>query len=384
MPRQLPDSRSARRLHMSNPTKQHWLELRPQARLDLIDVAKRLRAETNGTLDPYAKLLFCSMHTTAGYLDQALVERMQHRRQSVKDLVRAAQRLFPEGAAYWHDRMSLRTELSADQKDREPLNADSHLAYIGLGLDNCASYDNRSDIPVYFIDLDGVVHGTQRSRRTLVVGYNSAETVAEFTVEVPVSPGPIDTVNLDDAELGLAARIEDLIREHGVTSGVVRIALDAAETDAGLTVNEYEPLLVRNDLPSVLRNPLQYMREQAVSIIRDPLSLPTKARHYLRHDLVQIIHEIRSTIGRNASLLESLIHRLGINVALLDSVIDRVATVPAPRWLRVGRAVSLLVAENGGAGRMIRGRYQSPILLQWHRAQGGRRKLAVTIRRFAG
>ena len=369
---------------MSKPTMRHWLELRPQARLDLIDVAKRVRAETNGTLDPYAKLLFCSLHTTAGYLDQALVERMQHRRQSVEDLVRAAQRLFPEGAAYWHDRMNLRTELSADQKDREPLNADSHLAYIGLGLENCAAYDNRDDIPVYFIDLDGVYHGTQRSRRTLVVGYNGTETVADVSVEVPVSQGPIDTVNLDDADIGLASMVEDLIRKHAVTSGVVRISLDDEESDAGLTVNEYEPLLVRNDLPGVLRNPLRYMREQAVSIIRDPLSLPVKARHYLRHDLVQVIHEILSTIGRNASLLESVIHRLGIHVALLDSVIDRVATVPAPRWLRVGRSVALLVAESGGTGQLVRGRYQSPILLQWHRANNSRRKLTVTVDRFTG
>ena len=191
-------------------------------------------------------------------------------------------------------------------------------------------------------------------------------------------------IGLDDAEIGLSATVEDLIRQHAVTSGVVRISLDETESDAGLTVNEYEPLLVRNDLPGVLRNPLRYMREQAVSIIRDPFSLPTKARHYLRHDLVEIIHEIRSTIGRNASLLESVIHRLGIHVALLDSVIDRVATVPAPRWLRVGRSVALLVAENGGAGQLVRGRYQSPILLQWHRAQSSRRKLTVAIQRFGG
>ena len=71
-------------------------------------------------------------------------------------------------------------------------------------------------------------------------------------------------------------------------------------------------------------------------------------------------------------------------MALLDSVIDRVATVPAPRWLRVGRSVALLVAESDGGGKMVRGRYQSPILLQWNRAHNSRRKLSVTVHRFAG
>ena len=369
---------------MDQQTAQVTLALRPESRLDLINVAKRLREQVNGALGSYSKLLFCSMHTTAGYLDQALVERMQHRRESVEDLVRATQRLFPEGAPYWHDRMSLRTELSAHEKVQEPRNADSHLAYIGLGLENCVTYDNSTDVPVYFIDLDGIFRGVQRNRRTLVVGYNRAELVAKVFLDVPVSDRSIDTVNLDDAGIDLGGTISRLIAEHDVACGTVQISLDGGETHAGLTVNEFETLLVRNDLPNVLRNPLQYMREQAVSIIRDPLSLPSKARYYLQHDLAQVINEVRTTIGRNASLLESVIHRLGIRVSLLESIIDRVASTPTPRWLRVSQCATLLISSDGGRAHVVRGRYQSPILLQWHRARNQKRRLRVSLHRFCG
>ncbi len=360
------------------------VEFSPETRLDLVDVAQHLQKHASDALASFEKLLFCSMHTTAGYLDQSLVEQMQHRKESVADLVRATQRLFPVGAPYWHDRMNLRSELSEAQKELEPHNADSHLAYIGLGLENCVAYDNRSDLPVYFIDLDGVNNGTPRSRRTMVVGYNKSESVAETVLDIPVSDLHIQSVKLDDPALGLMEMLEELLTKHEIQYGTIRLTLDPDESHAGLTVNEYEPLLVRNDLAGVLRNPLRYMREKAAGIIRDPLSLPSKARHYVRHDLVQIINEVRSTIGHNASLLECVIKRFGIRVALLDAVIDRVATIPAPRWLRVGRQAALLIADHTNTGTMVCGVYQSPILIQWRRPRNSRRRIRVSIERLSG
>ena len=365
-------------------TSQHVvIKLSPETRMDLIDVASRVHDHTDGALSSFDKLLFCSLHTTAGFLDQALVERMQHRKESVADLVRATQRLFPKGAPYWHDKMSLRSELSELQKENEPHNADSHLAYIGLGLENCVAYDNRSDLPVYLIDLDGVYNGIPRNRQTIVVGFNHTETVAEAVLDIPVSDLHIDSIKLDDSSLGVMDAIHELLSKHEVRYGTVQLTLDPDETHAGLTVNEFEPLLVRNDLAGVLTNPLRYMREKAADIIKDPLSLPSKAKQYVRHELVQIINEVRSTIGHNASLLEGVIHRFGIRVALLDAVIDRVATIPAPRWLRVGRQVTLLIAENEDPRTIVRGQYQSPILVQWRRARNSCRRLKISIDRMS-
>ena len=64
-----------------------------------------------------------------------------------------------------HDRLALRTELSDAQRQDEPQNGDSHLTFIGAGLQNCVTYVNRPGMPVYFIDLDGMYHNVRRNRR---------------------------------------------------------------------------------------------------------------------------------------------------------------------------------------------------------------------------
>jgi hypothetical protein len=58
--------------------------------------------------------------------------------------------------------------------------------------------------------------------------------------------------------------------------------------------------------------------------------------------------------------------------------------VPASRFLRVKRNVSLLVsdAEGDGKARIVQGTYQSPILIQWKRPDDQVRRLDVTITRF--
>jgi hypothetical protein len=52
------------------------LSIRPQARLDLIDVSRTIREEYGDLLDRYSRALYCSYHTTAGYFDQQLVARL--------------------------------------------------------------------------------------------------------------------------------------------------------------------------------------------------------------------------------------------------------------------------------------------------------------------
>jgi hypothetical protein len=71
-----------------------------------------------------------------------------------------------------------------------------------------------------------------------------------------------------------------------------------------------------------------------------------------------------------------------------ESVVERIVAafmgVPASRFLRVKRGISLLVSngESGGKGRIVQGRYQSPILIQWKRTDTQMRRLDVTITRF--
>jgi hypothetical protein len=70
--------------------------------------------------------------------------------------------------------------------------------------------------------------------------------------------------------------------------------------------------------------------------------------------------------------------------SLVESVLSRAIAMPAARFLRMKRAVSLLVSDRNSAGHgaIIEGTYQSPILIQWRRADGDVRVLDVTLTRL--
>ena len=56
---------------------------------------------------------------------------------------------------------------------------------------------------------------------------------------------------------------------------------------------------------------------------------------------------------------------------------------PAARFLRMKRSASLLVSDNGdGRAKIVQGTYQSPILVQWKKAERQVRYIDVTIHRF--
>src|SRR6185503_1343644 len=101
------------------------LTLAPQGRFEAIDIASRF-ADVGELLRRHQRALFCSFHTTAGYLDRSLAVRMQHRYDLLSQFFHAFRALFPQGAEYQHDQMDLRTELSDAQKIVEPRNGDSH------------------------------------------------------------------------------------------------------------------------------------------------------------------------------------------------------------------------------------------------------------------
>ena len=63
------------------------LELKPRARLDLIDVNAVVRQRAPQLLIDHDRVLYCSYHTTAGYFDQRFCGRLRHDRSSLEQFV---------------------------------------------------------------------------------------------------------------------------------------------------------------------------------------------------------------------------------------------------------------------------------------------------------
>ena len=347
------------------------LALTPATRLDVIDVRRRVREEHGDILDPYARVLYCSHHTTGGYIDQELAHRLNNSLDSIHTFLRAFQRLFPAGKSYRHDDMASRVELTETEREDEPPNADSHLSFISAGIENCVAYrnDERSQ-PVYFIDLDGVNHKDQaRSRHSTIVGFDKDRLVDQFSVEAPVADEHIDSVDLNNEKVGLFAKAEDLVRARGIAKGWIEFELDPDQPGAGLTVNEYETLLMEHDLVSVLKNPLEYAITGGQYLLRNPLALPGKSWQYVKYDFIRIMN--------------SVLHVPGFRKLLPDRAIRRLFTTSASHFLGMKRAVRFLVLPgegSDGCGSIVKGTYQSPILVQWKKAHAGRRRVLATLR----
>lgn len=333
------------------------LEVVPRQRFELVDMREPVGAFDEDFRARYPRALYCSHHTTAGFLEQALCARLEHNRDRIERFLGVFGRIFPPGASYLHDEMSLRAELSDDQKVVEPKNADSHLAFIGAGLASCATYTHADERPVFLIDLDGL----QRRRRATVIGYERETEVATLALRVPMSKAAVESVNLREEGVALFEQLEALARCHGVEHGRIDLALDPNEQHAGLTVNEYETLLMRHDLIDVLRNPFEFAAEKGRHILRDPLAVPRKTLDYATYDLVHVFNELMGVLGVRQSSLERLI--------------GRVTGPAASRFLRLKRSIQLAV---GDGGRVLRGQYQSPILVQWQN-RGPARTLQATL-----
>lgn len=346
------------------------LELTPRARVDVIDVRGEVSSRYGDVLSVYPRALCCSFHTTAGYLDRSVAARLNQGPDGVMPYIDVFRTMFPEGAGYEHDKIERRTELSPAQRPAEPLNADSHLAFMAGALRTCVSYLNRPNEPMSFIDLDGVHAGRPRTRRTSVIGYSSEETVATTRVVVPVSGHSVESLNLKDPQLGVYSQVADLVRQHDVTKGRVRLSLAPGERHAGLTVNEYETLLMRHDLSEVLRDPLRFMAEKAGHMLGNPRAIPARTLDYAKYDLVRVFNR--------------LVDALGLSQTPVENLLSRAIAMPASRFLRMKRSVSLLVSDRdqSGHGKIVEGTYQSPILVQWHRGARRSRILDVTVTRF--
>jgi hypothetical protein len=318
----------------------------------------------------YRRTFYSSLHTTAGFLEAALVSRMEHRRERVDDFFKAFHSVFPPGAQYQHDQMHLREDLSLEQRRVEPRNGDSHLTFMGSGMRNCVSYRNHPPAPVYFIDLDGESDGARRRRTTQVLGYEAESVVHRETVSVPLSRHPIDCVNLADPRLGLIERINERLATSGLEKGRVEISLDPGERDAGLTVNEYETLLMTHDLTEVLQDPLRFAALKGRHLLGDPLAIPGKTLNYAKYDFVQV--------------LNSLMDAFHVTESFLETIVAQLMAVPARRFLR-SRRVNFLASDRTGQGRasLVRGTYQSPILVQWRPVESSARRIHIQLVRLS-
>ena len=342
------------------------LTLAPQRRFEAIDVTSRIPTDARTVVQQHRRALYCSLHTTAGYLEQSLSTRIGNNHHGVSQFFGSFHALFPQNAEYQHDKMELRTELTEDQKKIEPRNADSHLTFMGAGVRNCVTYTTQPDSPVYFIELDGRSEAMQRRRSTTIVAYNDEREVARTSVTIQMSRHPIDSVNLADPRFGIIDQCNELLARCSLARGRVDLMIEPSEPNAGLTVNEYETLLMTHDLVDVLRNPLHFAKVKAHNILDDPLAIPGKTLSYAKYDVVRIMN--------------SLMEALRLDQSTIERLIAKVMSVPARRFMR-SRRVSFLAAcdDKNPTARIVRGTYQSPILVQWQPTAAQTRKLNISI-----
>ena len=339
------------------------LELVPRSRFDVVELRSHFAAE-HEAFARYPHCLYWSSHTTAGFLDRSLTARLSHTH--IPGYLEAFRTLFPEGAGYEHDRLERRGDLDPTQRAVEPRNADSHLAFIASGLRPCVTHPNRPGESVFFVDLDGMVEGKPRRRLTRLIGFHQERVVRSTRIEVPVSAHPIDSINLKDPRLGTYAALSEFIAAAGVPRGRLRLVLDPSERHSALTVNEYETLLMKYDFAEVLRNPLRFFAEKSRHALANPRAVPARTLDYAKYDLVRVLNTRLDTLGLRGSIVEK--------------VLARTLAVPAARFLRMRRSVSLLVSERpDGSHGLIEGTYQSPILVQWQRSPRETRVLDVTL-----
>ena len=127
---------------------------------------------------------------------------------------------------------------------------------------------------------------------------------------------------------------------------------------------------MRHDLAEVLRDPLRFMAEKSRHLLADPRSIPNKTIDYAKYDMVRVFNE--------------LVDALRLSDSVVERIVSRFFGAPARHFLRMKRSVSLPVSDRGtpGEGHLAQGRYQSPILVQWRRAEPRTRMVDIILTRF--
>jgi hypothetical protein len=73
-----------------------------------------------------------------------------------------------------------------------------------------------------------------------------------------------------------------------------------------------------------------------------------------------------------------------LRASRIEQLLASALAVPAARFLRMKRAVDLLVSDSRtpGRGAVVSGMYQTPIMVQWRGDARGVRMVDVTLTRF--
>ena len=151
-----------------------------------------------------------------------------------------------------------------------------------------------------------------------------------------------------------------------------------------MTVNEYETLLIERDVAGVLLSPLKYMVREAPGVMRAPGTLPRKARRFLAYEIPTLLREALTGASRKVSAIERMIESLGLQLHFLEEVVDKLAAPQEANWMNLGAAIRLMIngSDEDDTGRLVLGPYQSPILIQWRRAERPVRTVRLRLWRY--
>ena len=139
--------------------------------------------------------------------------------------------------------------------------------------------------------------------------------------------------------LGFIGTLEKMVSRHEVAFGRFDVSLADDEEHAGLTVNEYEPLLMNYDLGDALRNPFRFMAQTGKDVrdvLRDPRTIPAKAMNFAQFDAVQVLNQV--------------LDRIGLRDSVVERVVNKAVALPVSHFLRMKRGFSLPVLDRRGDG----------------------------------
>ena len=127
---------------------------------------------------------------------------------------------------------------------------------------------------------------------------------------------------------------------------------------------------MRHDLVDILRNPVKFMGPKGKYLLQNPHTIPSRTIEYAKYDLVHLFNELMDVFQLSESMLER--------------ILSKFIALPASRFLRMKRQISLLITNNRAnrLGKIVQGTYQSPVLVQWKSNGKPFRLLDVTITQF--
>ena len=166
--------------------------------------------------------------------------------------------------------MDLRTELSDAQKKVEPRNADSHLTFIGAGLQKLRHLPHAAA-------RAGLLHRSRRherrhaapARRPSVLAYDHERVVSRTSLTHPGVEAS-DRLGQPRRSASGPARAGEraAVAKRSRTAGASIWSSTPTERHVGLTVNEYETLLMKNDLVDVLQESAALRADQGAQHAR--------------------------------------------------------------------------------------------------------------------